>query len=138
MDEELRDDVENTDGVDLRDDALDDERDDYEELLERLERAEQLLLSERNRRLFERAAERAGIRPDRVEAAAKLAGVETITDPIDDEMARKLAEKILAEYPEFSQRRNPLTTDQGVPSGSRGRAAATGDALEMLRILRRG
>ncbi len=120
--------------TEIDDDVADD---DYIELVERVERAEQLLILERNRRIFERAAEKAGIRSDRLDAAAKLAGIEAADETLDDSAAAKIAGKIIAEYPEFSQKRNPLTTDQGVPGDRKGRAAASGDALELLRAMRR-
>ncbi len=111
--------------------------DDYQELVERVERAEQLLIQERNRRVFERAAEKSGIRSDRLDAAAKLAGIDAADETLDDNTALKIAQKILAEYPEFSQKRSPLTTDQGVPSDRKSRAVASGDALALLRAMRR-
>ena len=111
---------------------------DIDELREKLEQAQQMLIREKNRQVFARASQKAGIRQDRIEAAMKLSGVDSITDSIDDATARELAEKILANYPEFSDERSPLETDQGLPGTSRTRAKMSGDPLEILRILRKG
>ena len=109
-----------------------------DELLRRLEEAQRLLISERNRRAFERAAAKAGIRSDRVDAAAKLAQIDSIAEELDQDRAFELARRIAAEYPEFVEGASPLSTDQGAPSGAKSRAKAAGDALEMLKLLRRG
>jgi len=109
--------------------------DELAELKERLAQAQRLLIQERNRRVFQRASEAAGIRDDRLEAAWKLAELDAAGEPIDEDAAAEIARKILAGYPEFSKTRAPLATDEGVPS--KGRAKASGDALELLRMLRK-
>ena len=111
--------------------------DELEELRESLAEARLLLVQERNRRLFQRAAEKTGIRYDRIDAAMKLAEIDALTETIDDDEAKKIAEKILAGYPEFAQKQSPLSTDQGVPGNRKSRTSSSGNALELLKILRR-
>ena len=111
--------------------------DEITELRNRLERAELLIIKEHNRLIFERAAKKAGIRLDRIDAACKLSGIESSVEEINEESAFKIAGKIVANYPEFSNKRMPLTTDQNVLVDSRkSRAAASGDALMLLKALR--
>lgn len=106
-----------------------------DEIYEKLLNAEMLLIQERNRRIFERALENVGVRSDRLDAAWKLAETDMSRDSLDEKTAKELAQKILANYPEFAEKRKLLSTDQAAPS--KGRAASSGDALEMLREMRR-
>jgi len=115
-----------------------DDNTDIEQLRKEVEQAQQMLIREKNRRVFERASEQAGIRSNRIQAAMKLAAIDSISEPLDDRKAQEFAEKILANYPEFSQTRSPIETDQGLPGTSRARAKMSGNPLEILRILRKG
>jgi len=108
------------------------------ELEKRLDRAEQLLIQERNRRVFERALSHAGFRTDRIEAAYKLAGLDSSNELIDEKRASEIAERILADFPEFGAKAKLLSTDQSAPGGVKSRAAASGDALSLLKAMRRG
>jgi len=124
VNEEIVEDEEFSDGVD-----------DFEDIQQRLETVERLLVQERNRRVFERAAEKSGVRYDRIDAAMKLAGIDEIEKTLKDEDAEKIVKRIVSEYPEFAKKQNPLDVDNGAPGVRLSRAAASGDALEMLKML---
>ena len=126
VNEEIVEDEEFSDGVD-----------DFEDIQQRLETVERLLVQERNRRVFERAAEKSGVRYDRIDAAMKLAGIDEIEKTLEDEDAEKIVKRIVSEYPEFAKKQNPLDVDNGAPGVRLSRAAASGDALEMLKMLRK-
>ncbi|MCD6417558.1 hypothetical protein J7M00_02090 [bacterium] len=126
VNEEIVEDEEFSDGVD-----------DFEDIQQRLETVERLLVQERNRRVFERAAEKSGVRYDRIDAAMKLAGIDEIEKTLKDEDAEKIVKRIVSEYPEFAKKQNPLDVDNGAPGVRLSRVAASGDALEMLKMLRK-
>ncbi|RKZ28410.1 hypothetical protein DRQ26_01160 [bacterium] len=108
---------------------------DLDEIRRSLEEARLLLVRERNIRIFERAAEKAGIRRDRIDAAVKLTGIDVSDETMEETQAEKIAREIAAQYPEFTQNKNPVDVDNGAPGVRLSRAAASGDALEMLKML---
>ena len=113
-----------------------DSPDELTSLKEELEKAKKLLVSERNRRMFERLALKSNIRADRVDAAWRLSGFEQVAETLDEETVKMELNKIAANYPEFVSTGSPIQTDQSAPRKST--PTLTNDPLEMLKALREG
>ena len=76
-----------------------DSPDELTSLKEELEKAKKLLVSERNRRMFERLALRSNIRADRVDAAWRLSGFEQVAETLDEETVKKGAKQNRCQLP---------------------------------------